>query len=226
MGKNVENVINILKEKNIEINNNAIATGLRLKLGNETVEKIYYALANSLYDNEKEYPEEFDKNDYEYYWLATKLIEMDESELNEDGLKYPSHQWIDDDMYYPISLITKQLNRLDGIKCYDGVIYKDGSCYKSKGIWRIVFDTVEDFNHFLWAGCYRYMSLSRSTDWLLLPSLGDPNYNEKKLKIDLHYMNLGAKKEQIEKDITAFAKCIENYANEEKDIKKNLLKEE
>ena len=165
-----------------------------------------------------------DSEEYNKYWVANKLVEMTESEPEEDGISYPSHGWVNDELWPTLGLITEQLNKLNGVHCSHGVIYPNGSCYRSKGFWGIDFDTVEDFNHFLWAGCYRYLPLAKSEKWYILPNLGDPDYNENKLRMELHYMKLSADKKTMEKDFDDFAKCVEDYSNDENEIKRKLNK--
>ena len=205
-----------------------VAEELRRMLGDKEIINIYESLlenrnirynnlneclyGNTLVDEEK---------DYNYFWIAAKLIEMDNNGESEDGFKYPSHGWIDGLLCDELFSINNELNRLKGVHCENECIYKNGSCYNTKGFWAIDFDTIEDFNHFLWAACFRYIPLSKNTDWLLLPNLGDPNYNEKRIRMELHYNKLNAKKDEILKDVKHFAKCIKKYVEGEEEVRNN-----
>lgn len=221
MATYVEEILDKFEKNNIKPNISNVAIALRVKLGNEKVKEIYNTLLHKP-------GEEIDfvngVPEYNLFWTAAKMIEMENAEVSDDGLRYPSHGWINRNLWYPIEVVCEALNTLNGVNSSDGVIYPDGTCYRSKGFWTIVFDTVEDFNHFLWAGCYRYLPLAKSEKWRILPNLGDPDYNEKKLIFELHYMNLNAKKEDMEKDFVDMAKCIEDYSNDENEIKAKLDK--
>ena len=221
MSTYVEEVIESLKNNNIIVNEHNVALGLRAKLGDKKIKEMYNIMVAG-YGGEGEWPENVKEEEYNKYWVANKLIEMAESEPKEDGVNYPSHGWVNDELWPTLGLITEQLNKLNGVHCSHGVIYSNGSCYRSKGFWGIDFDTVEDFNHFLWAGCYRYLPLAKSEKWYILPNLGDPDYNENKLRMELHYMKLSADKKTMEKDFADFAKCVEDYSNDENEIKRKL----
>ena len=210
----VEELVDNLENKSIKVNSNSIANGLRFTLGDEKIKEIF----DDLFINKKFVDRVNSETEYNYFWLASKLIEIDKVAPSADGLKYPGHGWVSGEMWYPLLAVSEQINRLNGVSCSDGVVYPEGSCYNTKGYWDITFDTIEDFNHFLWAGCYRYLPFSKSEKWRILPDLGDPDYNEKKLKMELHYNNLNAKKDEIEKDFFDLAKCFEDYANDEKEI--------
>lgn len=217
----VEEVIENLKDNNIVVNDHNVALGLRARFGDKRIKEIFTTMA---FNKNGNWPENIVEEDYNKYWVANKLVEMSESEPSEDGIRYPSHGWVNDELWPTLGLITEQLNKLNGVHCSHGVIYPNGSCYRSKGFWNIDFDTIEDFNHFLWAGCYRYLPLAKSEKWYILPNFGDPNYFEDKLKMELHYMKLNADKKTMEKDFEDFAKCIEDYSNDENEIKRNLEK--
>ena len=217
MATYVKEILDVFEKNNIVKNTYNIAVALRVKLGNEKVKEIYNTLGEEI-DFVDFVPE------YNYYWAAVKMIEMENAEESDDGLRYPSHGWINGDLWYPLASVTAALNTLNGVEAHAGIIYPKGSFYRSKGYWTIDFDTIEDFNHFLWAGCHRYLPLTKSEKWRILPNLGDPDYNEKKLKFELHYMKLNAKKEDMEKDFADMAKCIEDYSNDENEIKAKLEK--
>lgn len=219
----VEEVVEKLEAVGLETRTINIARGLRSMLGDEKVSKLFREMLESK-DISSSDERVKDSDEYNYYWLAVKLKEIDEAEEAEDGLKYPSHGWVNGEMWEALDNVSKQLNTLNGVYASEGVVYPEGSCYRSKGFWTIDFDTVEDFNHFLWAGCYRYLPLAKSEKWRILPNLGDPDYKEKKLRFELHYMNLNAKKEEMEKDFADIAKCIEDYSNDENEIKSKLEK--
>lgn len=230
MSTYVEDTIKILKEKQIKITPRSVAVGLRFTLGDEKIEQISEALLHNYsirYNklNEDTYinAKVNEENDYNIFWIAKKLIEMDNAEVSEDGFKYPSHRWISGELFEPLSMIREQANRLKGVHCDNGVIYPEGSCYNTKGFWCIDFDTIEDFNHFLWAGCYRYLPLSKSNTWRLMPNLGDPNYKDNKIRMELHYLNLNAKKDEILEDIEKFTVGLKEYADNEETIRKNLV---
>lgn len=211
-GEYVENVKKTLKDNDLLIKNNTVAQGLRVTLGDEKITEIFQELLRK-----EEIPDY-----YNYYWVAQKLVEMCNSPLSEDGLRYPSHHWINGELWWILGEVSEQLNRLRGVSASEGVVYPEGSCYGSKGFWTIDFDTIEDFNHFLWAGCYRYLPFTKNTDWLILPNLGDPDYNEKKIRMELHYMKLNAKKDEMERDFKEMAEHIKKYADDEEDIRINL----
>lgn len=221
MATYVEEILTKFKETNIIENDVNIAIALRMKLGEDKLIKIF----NSLW-HEEDFKSEFVNKDteYGYYWLAAKMIEMDKAEPADDGIKYPSHNWVNGELWYPLLTVTEALNSLNGVTASKGLVYRDGSCYRSKGFWTIDFDSIEDFNHFLWAACYRYIPLAKSDEWRLLPNLGDPDYNEHRLRFELHYMMLNATKEEMEKDFVKMAKHIEAYSNDENEIKERLTK--
>lgn len=223
MATYVDEIIEKLKEVSLETSAINIARGLRSMLGDEKIGKLFREMLES---NNTISSDERVKNgdEYNYYWLAVKLKEIDEAEEAEDGLKYPSHGWINGEMWEALDNVSKQLNTLNGVYASKGVVYPEGSCYRSKGFWTIDFDTIEDFNHFLWAGCYRYLPLAKSEKWRILPNLGDPDYREKRLRFELHYMKLNANKSDMEKDFADMAKCIEDYSNDENEIKNKLEK--
>ena len=208
----VENVKKTLRDNDLVIKSNTVAQGLRVTLGDEKVTEIFQELIER-----KEIPDY-----YHYYWLAQKLVEMCNAPLSEDGLRYPSHHWINGELWWVLGEVSEQLNRLSGVSASVGVVYPEGSCYGSKGFWTIDFETIEDFNHFLWAGCYRYLPLAKNRDWLILPNLGDPYYDEKKIRMELHYMKLNAKKDEMERDFKEMAEHIKKYADDEEDIRINL----
>lgn len=203
----VNEILENFEENNIIKSTYNIALALRTKLGDEKINSLFKTL-----------PKTF-KNTYKYYLTAAKMIEIDSAEESEDGLKYPSNGMLDGGLWNPLSIIGNALNSLNGVTASDGVIYSKGSCYRSKGYWSVDFDTVEDFNHFLWAGCNRYLPLTKSEKWRLLPNLGDPHYTEKKLRFELHYMKLNASKSDMENDFAIMAECIEDYSNVENEIK-------
>lgn len=211
----IEKVKETLNDKGLLVNKNTVAQGLRAILSDEKITEIYQELLRG--EKVPDY--------YNYYWVAQKLVEMCNAPVSEDGLCYPSHHWINSELWWVLNGISEQLNRLKGVSSNEGIVYPEGSCYGSKGYWDIDFDTVEDFNHFLWASCYRYLQLFRNTDWFLLPSLGDPDYKEEKIKMELHYMKLHAKKEEMEKDFKEMEECIKKYADNEENIRIKLTTE-
>ena len=147
---------------------------------------------------------------------------MDNSEPYPDGLSYPSHQWLDGELWEPLNHIPHELNKLHGVHASRMTIYPEGCCYNTKGFVGIIFDSIEDFNHFLWASCYRYIPLSKETLWRIQPNLGDPDWTEKKLKMELHYCDMTADKVKMEEDFKYFAQCVTNYAEDEEDLIKKF----
>ena len=203
---------------------NEVATKLRELIGDENVTKAYNDMLSKYnFENDDEFSNpNYNQEEYNYYWVAQKLIEMDNSELYPDGLHYPSHEWLNGELWEPLNYISRELNRLRGVSARSMTIYPDGCCYDTKGFIGITFDTIEDFSHFLWASCYRYIPLSKETLWRLQPDLGDPDWREKKLCMELHYCDLSADKEKMEEDFKYFAKCVADYAERQDDLIKDL----
>lgn len=203
---------------------NDIATKLREILGDEKVLKVYEDMLLNIQsgDINEVKNQNYKQDEYHYYWVAKNLIEMDRSEPYPDGLSYPSHHWLNGDLWEPLNFISRELNKLHGVYAYSMIIYPNGSCYDTKGFIGITFDSIEDFNHFLWASCYRYIPLSKKTLWRIQPDLGDPDWRETKLKMELHYCDVTVDKVKMEEDFKHFAKCVANYAEREEDLIKDL----
>lgn len=180
----------------------AIVDELRSMLGDEKIMDIYNGNIDDGYS----------ESDYHFYWIAAKLIEMDKNGESKDGLKYPNHGWINGEFWSPCNLISSEINSIEGIHAGSMTIYKHGTCYNTKAWMSVIFDTIEAFNRFLWAGCYRYFDLSKSELWRLVPDFGDPDLREKKLKFELHYLDIDADAEKMEEDFKIMANGIKEYA--------------
>lgn len=209
-----------------------LANKLIERLGKEKVEEIFDELfivmagqtAVNKAPNLSLYDGKATLDEYNIYWVARKLIEMNGNDPKEDGITYPNHGWVNGELFPELLKISEQLNRLRGVHCDPGVIYPHGTWAGTKGLWRLVFDTIEDFNHFLWASCFRYLPIFKCDKWRIFPELGDPSYNNKKLCFELHYNVLNTDKETLLKDIEEFAEGAKEYADQEEEIRKELSK--
>lgn len=205
----------IEKNKDVELTYKKKIELLREMLGDDKVIEIFDELADCFYNPENLKSDKYNENEYMFYWSANSFIEIDRSKPAEDGIKYPNYGTIDGEFWSVLSLPMIQFDKLKDISASSMTIYKTRTCYDTKGIIWLRFDTIESFNHFLWAGCFRFMPFSKSSLWRLQPDLGDPDYNEKLIKMELHYCDLEAKKDKIEKDVRELAECIENYVKYE-----------
>ena len=187
----------------------SIARELIDNLGEEKVFEIFDELVNA--------PDNFEndlycKSDFDFYWIATKLIEMDKAEIGKDEIAYPSCDYVTGFIYAPCRIISSELNSILGVFSETTTIYKNGTIFGSKGYVDITFDSISAYNKFIWAGCHRYFGLTGSSLWKLIPNMSDPDFNENKLKFELHYMDMNANASKMYNDFKELADGIKEYA--------------
>ena len=160
---------------------------------------------------------------YNEYWLARAKDDLEGEWSEKDQIKFPRFGWAGGEWIEPIGLVSKALNKIKNVTADDGVIYK-GKCYHDgRMMWTVDFDDIASFQHFLWAGCYRYFPLTKNDDWLLTVNDGDPDYRKTdKIRMQLQYQDLEANREKWENDLRDFAAGLEKYADEEEEIAKKL----
>lgn len=162
---------------------------------------------------------------YDKLWIAYNSLARNCKWNEKDKMYYPKFGWISGKFkgLEFLNTLTKALNRLDKVKASGGVVYDGCAYHNSKIIWTIHFEDIESFNHFLWAGCYRYMPITHNDKWFITPSIGDPNYMQKDIVMDFCYQDLNAEREEWEKDVNSMASCILTYAEHQNDMDSRIL---
>lgn len=160
---------------------------------------------------------------YHECWLARAKDDPKGEWSEKDQIKFPRFGWASGEWIEPIGLVGKALNKIKGVRADEGAIY-NGTCFHNgRMIWTVDFDDIASFQHFLWAGCYRYFPLTKNDDWLLTVNDGDPDYTKTdKIRMQLQYQDIEATREKWENDLRKFAADLEEYASKEEEIAKKL----
>ncbi len=160
---------------------------------------------------------------YNEYWLARAKDDPQGEWSEKDQIKFPrfghaSGEWVE-----PVGLVGKALNKIKGVRSSNGTIYNGTCVHNGRMIWFVKFDSIATYQHFIWAGCWRYFPLSKNDDWLLTVDDGDPDYRKTdEIQMQLQYQDLEATREKWENDLRKFAAGLERYASKEEEIAKKL----
>jgi len=160
---------------------------------------------------------------YHEYWLARAKDDPQGEWSEKDQIKFPRFGHANGEWIEPVGLVGKALNKIKGVRSSKGVIYNGTCVHKGRMMWTVDFDDIASFQHFLWAGCWRYFPLFKNDDWLLTVNDGDPDYcKTDKIRMQLQYQDLEANREKWENDLRKFAAGLERYASKEEEIAKKL----
>ena len=125
---------------------------------------------------------------YHEYWLARAKDDPQGEWSEKDQIKFPRFGWAGGEWIEPIGLVGKALNKIKGVRSSKGTIYNGTCVHNGRMIWFVKFDSIATYQHFIWAGCWRYFPLSKNDDWLLTVDDGDPNYSKTdKIIMQLQY---------------------------------------
>ena len=157
---------------------------------------------------------------YEEYWNANAKDDPKGHWSDKDQVQYPRFGHLSGSFFDPLNWISNSINKLKGVSSGTNCLYGDcGTWHGGRAWWGINFESIAAYQHFLWAGCYRYFPLSHNEDWLLTVDDGDPDYSKTdKIKMQLEYMNHDKVRAEWEKDWKDFADGIEKYANSQYNV--------
>lgn len=157
------------------------------------------------------------KEKYNKLWLLHAQIDPEGQWSEKDKIHYPSFGWASGEFKGLgfIRDVSDALRKLKGVSnVSNGTLYESGG-WRGRIIWNVTFDNIRVFNHFLWASCFRFMPIEKNDKWEIYCDIGDPNYDEKKLRMYLAYVDKKSEREEWEKDVIYMAKCINSYAESE-----------